>query len=267
MRNYNVIFFFIALIIIASACKNKTNKTEAEEIDEVVLEEAQDMIQSIPAPSALIVLNMLNEAGAGYIFDITNKTEYAENYLTTRQKALALGVYSADISYVSLYQQKEEASAYAKVFQQLLEELQISVFDASYMERYQNNLEFKDSLINLVNDAINKANKQLNSNDRVDIALFVLTGSWIETVFLIEKTIEFSTNKAPLVQIVLKNKQMLEKIISLLELKKDDEDFADLYDTLIEIQGYFNEVYKDPTNEQKTDDLKSIIKETRANII
>ncbi len=267
MKNFKIIYYFIALIVFASACKTNTNKKDAKELEEVNLEEAKDILMSIPAPNALIVLNMLNEAGAGYIFDITNKIEYADNYLTTKQKALALGVYSSDVSYVSLYQQKEESSAYIKVFQRLLDELQINIFDATYMERVENNLELKDSLISLVNEAMNNANQQLNSSDRLDIALFVLTGSWIETVYLIEKTIEFSTNKEPLVKIVLKNKQMLEKIIELLELKKNDENFADIYDTLIDIKALFNSVAMDPTNEKKIEELKSAVKEARSNII
>lgn len=267
MKNFKILYFVLALATIISSCKNNTNKSEADEIDEVMLEETKEMIASIPAPNALVVMNLLNEAGAGYIFDITNKAEYVDNYLTVKQKALGLGVYSADLSYVTIYNQQEESAIYIKTFQQLIDELEIPVIDGNYIERMQEKISIKDSLISLVNEVFSKSNTHLNSSDRVDIALFILTGSWIETVYLIEKTIEFSANKKPLIKIVLHNKLTLDKIIELLEIRKNTDEFAELYDTLIEIQSLFNKLATSPDNEEKIEELKGAIKEARSNII
>lgn len=260
--------FSIILSLILVACSgNKSNKSEADALDEVVLEEAKEMIASIPAPNSLVVLNLLSEAGAGYIFDITNKTDYIDNYLTIRQKAIALGVYSSDLSYVTIYNQQEESTAYLNTFQQLIDDLEIPVVDQEIIERFQNNINVKDTLIKLVNEVFQESNQYLNSSDRVDIALYMLIGSWIETVYLLEKTIEFSVNKAPLVSLVLKNKQTLDKIIYLLDEKKDDENFVEFYETLTSIRSMFIEVGSNPNDEELVDELKSMVKEARANII
>lgn len=267
MNKLKLVFFSTAFILLVVSCSNKANKSEADSLDEVVLEETKEMIASIPAPNSLVVMNLLSEAGAGYIFDITNKTEYIDNYLTVRQKALALGIYSADLSYVTIYNQQEESSAYINSFQQLIDDLEIPVVDGQIIERFQNNINVKDTLIKLVNEAFTKSNQYLNSSDRVDIALYMLIGSWVETVYLLEKTIEFSVNKAPLVKIVLKNKQTLDKIIYLLDEKKNEEGFSELYDSLTNVRELFIKVGTNPTDQILVDELKSTIKEARANII
>lgn len=267
MKHNKVIYLFIAFIVLAASCKSDSNKSEADAVDDVVLEEAKVMIASIPAPNSLVVMNLLSEAGAGYIYDITNKTEYIDNYLTARQKALALGIYSADLSYVTSYNQQEESSAYIETFQRLIDDLEIPIKNPEVITRFQNNLDQKDTLIKIVNEVFLESNKYLNSSDRVDIALYMLIGSWIETVYLLEKTIEFSVNKAPLVKIVLNNKQTLDKMIYMLDEKKDDEGFAELYDTLIHIKELFLKVSADQENEELVDELKSVIKEARGNII
>jgi len=267
MKNNKVIYFLLFFLVMATSCKNNANKSEADAIDEVVLEEAKVMIASIPAPNSLVVMNLLSEAGAGYIYDITNKTEYINNYLTARQKALALGVYSADLSYVTSYNQQEESSAYIVTFKKLIEDLEIPIKNPEVITRFQNNLDKKDTLIKIVNEVFMESNVYLNSSDRVDIALYMLIGSWIETVYLLEKTIEFSVNKAPLVKIVLSNKQTLDKMIYMLDDKKNDEGFVELYDTLNHIRELFIKVGADQENEELVDELKAVIKEARSNII
>lgn len=266
---YNwVIFFALAIMFVAMSCSsNSGNKSEADAIDDVILEEAKEMIASIPAPNSLVVMNMLSEAGAGYIYDITNKTEYIDNYLTVKQKALALGVYSADLSYVTSYNQPDESAAYISIFQQLIEDLEIPIKDPEVITRFQNNITEKDTLIKLVNEVFAESNKYLNSNDKVDIALYMLIGSWIETVYLLEKTIEFSVNKAPLIKIVLNNKQTLDKMIYLLDEKKDTKEFMELYDTLNRIKDLFIKVSMDQENQDLVNELKSVVKEARTNII
>ena len=68
-------------------------------------------------------------------------------------------------------------------------------------------------------------------------------------------------------KIVLKNKQTLDKIIYLLDDKKNEKGFIDLYDSLTRVRELFIKVGADPTNQEAVDSLKSAVKEARANII
>jgi len=268
MKNTTNLLLFVIILISGFGCKNNnSNKSEADALNKVDVEEAKELIATIPAPNSLIVMNLLNESGAGYIFDITNNPEYVNNYLTKRQQAIALGVFSSDLSYVAIYHQKEEATAYIKTFQKLIDVLQITAVNPKYMDRVQANLDNKDSLIFLVNQVFSNANNYLNNSDQLDVALYVLSGSWIETVYLIEKTIQFSANKSNLIKLILKNKQTLDKTVELLENKKNTVEFIDLYETLHNIQKLINEVSEDTENEAKIEELRSAIIEARENII
>lgn len=259
-----ILFVFLAIVVLASACKNKANKKDSESLDNVSLEETKEMISSIPAPNSLEIMEALNDAGAAYIYDITNKAENVENYLTKKQKSIALGVYCADLSYLVIYNQQDVLPDYVKSVYKLTDELEIPSID---VKRIQDNISNQDSLAFLVDNLFAESNKYLNSSEKVDIALYVLSSSWVETVYLIEKIIEFSGNQKPLLKIILENKSNLDKIVDLLETKKEENGFGSMYDNLVSIQSLFNKIIKNPTDTELVEELKTLVRDIRSDLV
>ena len=95
------------LIIGLIACTSRTDKTGSKELEAAESDTLKDaVIESIsgyPLPTAFEITNMLNEAGAPYILSISNPASNAGNYFTQVEKAINLGVYGADLSYASTY--------------------------------------------------------------------------------------------------------------------------------------------------------------------
>ena len=97
--------------IIMMACSNDGNKKTqkaASEIDDVSISQIIEDFENIPTPTSIDLMKMVNSLGVSYVFDATNSLANQENYLSTKQKALNLGVYSADLSYEVAYQRKAE---------------------------------------------------------------------------------------------------------------------------------------------------------------
>ena len=76
-----------------------------------------------------------------------------------------LGVFGADLGYVAIYDQTQDAIAYMNATRKLADELGVSAaFDASLMKRFEANLGKKDSLILLVSDGMRASDSYLQNN-------------------------------------------------------------------------------------------------------
>ncbi len=96
------------------------------------------------------------------------------------------------------------------------------------MEEFQGNLNNPDSLSKILSRAIVEAETRLESSDRVSVAALILTGSFLEGLYLAVKVIETypsdildETNRnlilEPLVKVVLDQKKPLLDVIAMLK--------------------------------------------------
>ena len=111
MKSTKSLAILIMGSLLVAACSNsgnKSNKNAAAEIDEVSVSQIIEDFENIPTPTTIELMSMVNKLGVSYIFDVTNSLANQENYLSTKQKALNMGVYAADLSYDVAYQKKAE---------------------------------------------------------------------------------------------------------------------------------------------------------------
>jgi hypothetical protein len=259
---------FIALIaFFVFACSNSENKKKASELDNLSSDMLDESIQNIPVPNSHAMMLLINEAGIGYVFEITNPVENIDRYLSTKNKAINLGVYASDLSYNAVYQKKAETQAYLSNMLQLAEDMNIGVDAKSLSQRFESNIDQKDSLSSIVKDLVEKSQDILNQTSQNEIALCFLTGSWIESVYLTGVITNFSDDKKVLCQIILKHYDYLNLLLKYLEEKKDLEDFKELFLKLTALKPLFEELKAQPDNKEKMENLKAKITELRNNII
>lgn len=253
--------------IIFSCSNNNTSKKSADAIDDIVVDDLDEMVENMPMPSSYEIIKMLNESGAGYIFDVTNAPENVEKYITYKQKAINLGIYAADLTYTTTYQKNDKTAMYLDNFVQLVGDLEISTLDGKFFESVQNNLDNKDSLIIIVKKAQMDTHKFLNETGKNEIALYALTGSWVEGMYLVGAAVKFADNKQPLYEMIVKNKNSLDDLVKLMEKFKDDENFKELYSALNEIRDLFAKIEKNKTDMKSADQLKDKIIEFRNSLV
>lgn len=255
------------VILIISCTSNKSSKETAESIDDVTVEDIEMAVSDMPMPASYEIIQLLNTSGAGYIFDVTNPASSVDKYITYKQKAINLGIYAADLTYTTTYQKKDETAMYLDNFVQLVGDLEITTLDARFFESVQRNLDNKDSLVVIIKEAQEDTHKFLNSSGKSDIALFALTGSWIEGMYLVGATVKFADNKEPLYEVILKHKKSLADLIKLMEPKKGDDNFKDIYSGLVDINELFEEIELNDINLKKAEELKEKIMEFRNTLV
>jgi hypothetical protein len=188
---------------------------------------------SVPSPIQTALL--IKELDIPFNEKLLNPNENISNYSKMNSKALNLGVYGADLGYVTLYDQNAKTISYLSTVESLAKDLGISgAFDKTFLERFEANSDNEDSMLVILTDAFRKGDNFLKENDRKNTSALILTGGWLESMHFATKLYEESKENKILMRIG-EQKQSLETIIELLEKYNGDgasddiiADFKDL---------------------------------------
>ncbi len=127
---------------------------------------------------------LIQKTGAKYSGEFLNSPKNLNNYNTNFKKALNLGVYGADVGYVTVYDQSQDALKYMSAIRKLSDDLGISgAFSESMLKRFEANFGKKDSLMSMIGAAYRSSDAFLKTNDRNDVGGLVLVGGWVESLY------------------------------------------------------------------------------------
>lgn len=211
---------------------------------------------SIPSPIQTALL--LQKSGIVYDKSVLSTSNKVNTFSTDFSRALNLGIYGADLGYVSLYNQIQDALGYLASIKQLSDKLGLSAaFDPPTMERIKNNITNKDSMMVLVGIAYRGSDAYLKNNQRTDISSLILTGGWVESMHFSVSAFKIKPSDQVRFRIA-EQKQALSSLIKILALNSSPEaidltaklnDLAKVYEG---IQFKYN--FVEPT----TDTLKKV---------
>ncbi|MFW6043007.1 MAG: hypothetical protein ACOCPW_01485, partial [Marinilabiliaceae bacterium] len=122
----------VALVFTACQSSGKKDSRDGEEKTKseprIEKEEVEEDVREFvyPLPTTFEVTEMLNRIGASYILALSNSDDNVDKYLTEKKQALNLGVYGADLSYASTYNQKQPTIDYMEASKKLVDALNMS---------------------------------------------------------------------------------------------------------------------------------------------
>lgn len=213
-----------------------------------------DFIQSIPSPIEISVL--IKEQGAKYDSKILNPTDNQSEYNTSFRQALNLGVYSTDLGYANIYDQKQDAIKYLDAVTEMANGLKIGqFFDFSTIKRLATNSSNLDSLLLITTQNFEKINSYLQDQNRSNQSVLILTGGWIESLYLTCEVVK----KYPSQQFkerVGEQKVILDQLLLLLDFYKDDTNVQALIVDLTGLKAKFDAVIV--TREYKKSTIKEV---------
>ena len=232
--------FSIALAAALVSCGGSSQKeSKAEEVafsdaEKKLTNDIDRVISDLPSPSE--VPYTMQAIGADFMPNLVNDLSKIEQYQAIEDEAaLNLGVYATDMGYLTSYGKVQESMKYMEKCHGLADALGVaSVFDVEMMEKFQNNLDDPKKLNELMNEAILKAEKRLETTERAQVAALVLTGSFVEGLYLATMVIEKYPKDIldaetrnlilePLIRIVIDQKKPLLDVIALMkDLPQDD---------------------------------------------
>jgi len=184
---FTQIFFGVIASALFASCDGKKDenngKDEIVDTDTVKTQVLNVGGELFSVPSPIQTALLIQKSGIAYDKSILSASNKVNTFSTDYAKSLNLGIYGADLGYVSLYNQTQDALGYLASVKQLADKLGISAaFDAATMERIKNNVTNKDSMMVLVGIAYRGSDAYLKNNQRTDISSLILTGGWIESM-------------------------------------------------------------------------------------
>ena len=184
MKKLNYLFIFMALALLP-ACKNRqTSKEGVDSVSESVnfddlKQEYKEVYYRFPSPDEMF--KYLDSTGLQYDRTLLSSCKNSDNYLATRDQALNLGVYIADLAYISLFQRYKESDSYLQTIYKISDKLRISsAFDKNMISRIEKNIKNNDSLEVISDDALNSITNYLSGNDQEDIYALISFGGFVE---------------------------------------------------------------------------------------
>jgi len=243
-----------AIVLLSSlffACGNDTTPTiedDVKEVEDITPErasKAQMVFQTVPSP--LETASIFNNAGADYNSAFLNPIENVDKYATNTQKALNFGVYGADLSYANIFDQTQESMFYMNCSKKLSDELAVTAaFDAETMDRIEENMNNRDSLLMIINDAFWIADAYLKENGQDNLSALIIVGGWIEGLYIGTKTLDRENPDEELMTKIADQKYSLVNLVELLGMYENDDvknvaekltSLTKVYEKVIEEEG------------------------------
>jgi hypothetical protein len=198
MKRYRTLVLALpaaAMVFLVGCADEKTTEESSEEVPEVSVDEANDNavtssllkldseIFSLPSPVQTALL--LEKNDIAFKEELLNSIANEERYINLFKKALNMGVYGADLAYLSNFNNAQMKLDYFKVVDNLAGDLDIrNNIDQSIIDRFAANIDNPDSLYALNARLFKAADQYLKQNDDNDIASLILAGGWIEALYL-----------------------------------------------------------------------------------
>ncbi len=268
-----IIAFILSFTFLFGACGASDNNTKTKDLDSnnvEIVEEVDKIVYPLPTPFE--TTKILNKAGASYILDVTNPIENVDKYFTEKGKALNLGVYGADLSYTSTYNKTQETSNFFSCTKKLTDELGISTpFTETLTEKIESNIENKDSLYTIITKSYHDTFEFLNNNGKGAISTLILTGGWIEGLYISSQLASLTPNNGEILKGIAKQRTTLYTLISLLESYKENADIEEILNDIKKFKEVFDKVEETNgvltlTNEQFSK-IMEIVEKIRKKIV
>ena len=225
-------------------------------------EELQKKVEEVvyPLPTPFEVTEMINNIEASYIIGLANETGNVDKYFTDKDQAVNLGVYSADLSYASTYNMNQEVMTYMDAIENLVVELGITgAFSANFVDEVEANLDNKDKLVELITQSFYDTYGYLVKNNKEDLSLLVLAGTWIEAMYISCNISETVYHNPELVKVIMHQKTSLNELVNLLAPHNEHESIQSILSDLKPIKEVYDSVSETGITEAQ---LKAIIEQT-----
>lgn len=199
-----------------------------------------NILQSIPSP--LEISSLIKKVGGKYDQSHLNNPKFVSNYTMSHKKALNLGIFSTDLGYANLYDQRQDILNYLDAVKSLANGLGIGqFFDYEQIKKLANSSNNIPELLKVTQQNFEKITRHLETSRRESVSVLILTGSWIEALYLTTLVYE-STKDTRLKEKIGEQKITLEQIRKVINLYSDKPNFRGIIRDLEQLSLVYKKV-------------------------
>lgn len=230
--NFNALVFLLATFLVLTSCGSGGNKSDegksAFDNAQTLEEDITHLVsEDFPKPSEIPYLIM--QTGADYNQMLVNERTSVDNYTEPDDAALNLGVYAADMGYLTSYDKTQEAIDYFSTCKRLADDLGIlGGFDQAMVDSVEKNIGNKEALTTLLDKAVAQAAKYMGDGANSKIGALIIAGSFVESLYLATGIVNTYSKDTfadknqrmlvltPLITLVLDQEKSVKEVIAML---------------------------------------------------
>jgi hypothetical protein len=206
-----------------------------EAVNELVDFKFHVFIANIPSPLETMI--RMPDNGVYLDKSLVNPVANASKYKTLAKKALNYGIYGTDLGYLASFESPEVPEYFATT-KSLAEELGAGdQFNQAIATSFQNNMGNRDSLIILMDQALGETEDYLKNDQRLELAILILAGSWLESQYLLLNSLHEMQNKDAAKPLFLKLNEQKNHLKSLIDLLKEQKGSAETKKLLVDFES------------------------------
>lgn len=263
-----IVAVMLAVIIGLGSCRERKSSVQKyTDTDQRQVIEKQIEANVYPLPTSAEVVKLLTDLDVGYIIGISNPVDNAGRYVTSRSRAINMGIYGADLSYATLYNIQQEIIGYLNAIRVLANELNMSkIYDEKLYNEIKDNFDKKDELVNILTNAFNSSYTYLNDNDLQPLALLVVGGAWVEGMYITTNISESVYHVQGIVKVLLEQKESFELYLQICEPYAGEPGIKEMLTVLEPVRKLYEGLSSSLT-EQEVNNITRVIAEVREKLI
>jgi len=242
------LYLLIAVSLMLSCKSGKQAQDTNLEIPDSILNQGieiseevmQDIVQNISSPVEMAA--MIKDLGVPFSNRYISPTDRVGNLTTSFQQSLNLGIYAADLGYLNMYNKTSAVVDYLTAIKTLSDAIKVGqFFDFTTLKRLATNSKNLDSLMYISVHSFNQMDKYLHSNNRTNLSALIVTGVWIEGLFLGTQVYKATPNQQ-LAERIGEQKMTLDQLVLILEKYQQDKQYVNLLQNLQRIKDLYKTV-------------------------
>jgi hypothetical protein len=192
-----ILFITISLAVLAAGVfviyrsynsdGNQNLEVPYDEVNKNVMDIGTEAVKSITEniSSPVEIAAMIKSMGAPFSKGYLAPTEYAASYSTNYSQAYALGVFSADLGYLNMYNKTGSVLDYLTTIKNLANSINVGqFFDFETLKRLATNSTNLDSLKYISVHSFNQMDKSLRERKRGNLSALIIAGAWLEGIYI-----------------------------------------------------------------------------------
>jgi len=233
--------------------------------DSAYVNMGREVLYALPNPIKVSML--IKKWGVGFQPSLLHDPAKASSYLTKKNRAVNFGIYITDLTTAGLYEQTQTVLKYKQALLQLVEGLGLeAAVDQKMMKQLEDNINNRNEVLRIISETYASCTEFLQEEDLHLYALAMLSGGWIEGMYIAASTIDQKSDDL-LKQLIVDNKPTFDLLWQALsDLENVPEDAVTLLSQMSDLATLMNVATNNATPEM-TVKVKNQILLLRSNFV